>query len=72
MSTTWNISRPVASEISSVDFTVFTTEDILKTSVKQIVNPLTFDETSIHIRPNGGGLYDPALGACRDLRTSYV
>ncbi|KAF8423226.1 RNA polymerase Rpb1 [Tirmania nivea] len=70
MSTAWNISRPVASEITSVDFTAFTTDDILSASVKQIVNPATFDETSIHIRPNDGGLYDPALGASKDLGTS--
>ncbi|KAI5789730.1 hypothetical protein DFH27DRAFT_571828 [Peziza echinospora] len=67
MSTAWNISRPVASQITSVDFSTFSTEDIVKASVKQIVNPTTFDDTSIHIRPNAGGLYDPALGANREL-----
>ncbi|KAF8455247.1 Rpa190 RNA polymerase I subunit A190 [Kalaharituber pfeilii] len=70
MSTAWNISRPVASEIVSVDFKTFSTEDILKASVKQIVNPTTFDDTPLHIRPNEGGLYDPALGANRDLGIS--
>lgn len=62
----------MASEITSVDFTTFTTDDILSASVKQIVNPATFDETSIHVRPNEGGLYDPALGANKDLGTLYV
>lgn len=65
--TVWNTSKPVASEIVGVDFTSFSTEDILQASVKQVVNPVTFDETSLHIRPNPGGLYDPALGANKDL-----
>ena len=67
MSTAWSISRPVSSEIVGVDFSTFSTEEILKASVKQIVNPSTFDDSSVHVRPNPGGLYDPALGANKDL-----
>lgn len=69
-----NISNPVASEVTSVDFTFLSTEDILNVSVKQIVNPVTFENTapgSIPV-PVSGGLYDPALGASDALRQRYV
>lgn len=67
MTSEWNISKPVASEIVGVDFKCFSTEEILKVSVKQIVNPVTFDGNTHHIRATSGGLYDAALGANRDL-----
>lgn len=69
-----NISNPVASEVTGVDFTFLCKEDITKLSVKQIVNPATF-ETVIPGKvpvPVVGGLYDPALGASDTLRQRYT
>jgi len=69
-----NISNPVASEVTGVDFTFLCKEDITKLSVKQIVNPATF-ETVIPGKvpvPVVGGLYDPALGASDMLRQRYI
>ena len=58
-----NISQPVASHIGSVDFGLLSSEDVKSISVKQILNPTTFD-TLLH--PVPGGLYDAALGAWSD------
>ena len=69
-----NVSNPVASEVTGVDFTFLCKEDITKLSVKQIVNPATF-ETVIPGKvpvPVVGGLYDPALGASDTLRQRYT
>lgn len=60
-----NISQPVASAISSVDFSVLTAEEIKRLSVKRVQNATTFD-TLLH--PVPGGLYDPALGAWGDIQ----
>jgi hypothetical protein len=54
-----NISLPVSSTVQSVSFSVLTTEDIRRISVKQITNPVLLDDLNT---PNLGGLYDPALG----------
>ena len=54
-----NISLPIPSTVKSVSFSVLTTEDIRRISVKQITNPVLLDGLN---RPNLGGLYDPALG----------
>jgi hypothetical protein len=54
-----NISLPIPSTVQSVSFSVLTTEDIRRISVKQITNPVLLDDLN---RPNLGGLYDPALG----------
>ena len=45
--------------LSGVSFSVFTTEEILKLSVKELTNPQSFDQIG---HPTIGGLYDPALG----------
>ena len=58
-----NISQPVASFIGSVDFSLLSSADIERISVKRIQNPTTFD-TLLH--PVPGGLYDAALGAWSD------
>lgn len=65
-----NISNPVASEITSVDFSPLSEAEIKRISVKQIVNPLTFEpvEPGRVPIPILGGLYDPALGAWESLR----
>jgi len=55
----YNISNPVSSEVDAVQFGFLSTEDILSISVKQIVNPVTFDGNG---NPRDGGLYDSALG----------
>ncbi|OBA23182.1 beta and beta-prime subunits of DNA dependent RNA-polymerase [Metschnikowia bicuspidata var. bicuspidata NRRL YB-4993] len=63
-----DISQPVGSEVSSVDFGVFSTAEIRKLSAKQITNPVVFD-TLGHTVNNG--LYDLALGAfLRNLCTT--
>ena len=54
-----NISLPIPSTVQSVSFSVLTTEDIRRISVKQVTNPVLLDDLN---RPNVGGLYDPALG----------
>ena len=38
-----DISKPVGSEITSVDFGVLSDEEIRKLSAKQITNPIVFD-----------------------------
>jgi DNA-directed RNA polymerase I subunit RPA1 len=60
-----NISQPVASSITGVDFNFLAAADIRSISVKRIVNPTTFDSL---LNPVPGGLYDPALGAILDNR----
>ncbi|TPX70811.1 DNA-directed RNA polymerase [Spizellomyces sp. 'palustris'] len=54
-----NISNPVSREVTSVAFSFLTPNDIRKLSVKQITNPLLFDNLN---HPTKGGLYDPCLG----------
>lgn len=55
-----DISKPVGSEITSVDFGVLSDEEIRKLSAKQITNPIVFDNLG---HPINGGLYDLSLGA---------
>jgi DNA-directed RNA polymerase I subunit RPA1 len=55
-----NISKPVGSEITEVEFGYFTARDIKNLSVKQITHPQVFDSLG---HPISGGLYDLALGA---------
>ena len=45
--------------LSGVSFSMFTSEEILKLSVKELNNPQSFDQLG---HPTIGGLYDPALG----------
>ncbi|KAK4047541.1 hypothetical protein OIV83_005328 [Microbotryomycetes sp. JL201] len=54
-----NISSPVASQITSVSFSYLTSDDIKRVSVKQVVNPVMFDNLN---QPTLGGMYDPAFG----------
>lgn len=63
-----DISKPVGSEISSVDFGVMSTDEIRKLSAKQITNPIVFDNLGHTVN---NGLYDLALGAfLRNLCTT--
>ncbi|SCU84524.1 LANO_0C01596g1_1 [Lachancea nothofagi CBS 11611] len=55
-----DISKPVGSEITSVDFGVMTALDIRNVSAMQITNPTVLDNLG---HPISGGLYDLALGA---------
>ncbi|CDK29787.1 unnamed protein product [Kuraishia capsulata CBS 1993] len=55
-----DISKPVGTEIVSVDFGVLSAEEVRKVSAKQITNPTVFDNLG---HPINGGLYDLALGA---------
>ncbi|KAK6205186.1 alpha subunit of RNA polymerase I [Scheffersomyces amazonensis] len=55
-----DISKPVGSEIVSVDFGVLSDGEIRKLSAKQITNPTVFDNLG---HPINSGLYDLALGA---------
>ncbi|KAI5481516.1 DNA-directed RNA polymerase I subunit RPA1 [Pseudohyphozyma bogoriensis] len=54
-----NISTPVSSQVSSISFSSLHSSDIRQISVKQVVNPVLFDNLN---QPNAGGLYDPAFG----------
>ncbi|XP_032517861.2 DNA-directed RNA polymerase I subunit RPA1 [Danaus plexippus] len=47
----------------SVQFLMFTDDDIKKLSVAKITNTISFDAMG---NPNKGGLYDPALGPLRE------
>lgn len=63
-----DISKPVGSEITSVDFGVLSTDEIRKLSAKQITNPIVFDNLGHAVN---NGLYDLALGAfLRNLCTT--
>ncbi|KAH3683394.1 hypothetical protein WICPIJ_005613 [Wickerhamomyces pijperi] len=55
-----DISKPVGSEIASVDFSVLSLDEVRKLSAKQITNPTVFDNLG---HPISGGLYDLSLGA---------
>lgn len=55
-----DVSKPVGSEIVSVDFGVLSDNETRKLSAKQITNPTVFDNLG---HPISGGLYDLALGA---------
>ncbi|KAF9955063.1 hypothetical protein BGZ65_003616, partial [Modicella reniformis] len=54
-----NIARPNGTEVTSVAFSFYDAEEIKQISVKQIVNPVLFDNLN---HPTKGGLYDGALG----------
>ncbi|KAI8918337.1 hypothetical protein DFJ77DRAFT_547101 [Powellomyces hirtus] len=54
-----NISNPVSREVTSVAFSFFSNAEIRKLSVKQITNPILFDNLD---HPTKNGLYDTALG----------
>ncbi|KAF2835733.1 DNA-directed RNA polymerase I subunit RPA1 [Patellaria atrata CBS 101060] len=58
-----NISQPVASALSAVEFSFLPSEEIRALSVKRITNPSTFDSL---LHPVPGGLYDSALGSFAD------
>ncbi|EMG49787.1 hypothetical protein SBY92_004773 [Candida maltosa Xu316] len=63
-----DISKPVGSEITSVDFGVLSDNEIRKLSARQITNPIVFDNLG---HPVNGGLYDLSLGAfLRNLCTT--
>ena len=52
-------TRPISSVVTGVSFSYYTAEEVRRLSVKEIVNPVAFDELQ---NPVPGGLYDPALG----------
>ncbi|CAG8469432.1 8106_t:CDS:10, partial [Cetraspora pellucida] len=54
-----NIAHPLGVEINSASFACYSSNEIKKLSVKEIVNPVVFDSLGL---PTEGGLYDPALG----------
>ncbi|GAA5924234.1 hypothetical protein JCM10213_004528 [Rhodosporidiobolus nylandii] len=54
-----DIAHPVSSQITSLSFSYLHAPDIRRVSVKQVVNPVLFDNLN---NPNAGGLYDPAFG----------
>lgn len=58
-----SFSRPVASSIAGVGFTVYSDEEIKRLSVVKVHNTPTLDSFN---NPIPGGLYDPAMGAWGD------
>lgn len=55
-----DIAKPIGSEISNVEFSFLSDEEIRSLSVKQITNPQVFDNLG---HPIANGLYDLSLGA---------
>ncbi|OVA12173.1 RNA polymerase [Macleaya cordata] len=49
--------------VEAVHFSILTTEEVRKQSVKKVTNPILFDSLD---RPSPGGLYDPAMGPLED------
>ena len=49
----------ITKRLNGIAFGFYEPEEIRKLSVKEITNPLAFDQIN---RPLEGGLYDPALG----------
>ncbi|KAI9691321.1 MAG: hypothetical protein M1820_009742 [Bogoriella megaspora] len=58
-----NVSQPVFSKLSAVEFGVLSPDEIRELSVKRITNPVTVDAM---LHPNPGGLYDTAFGPYND------
>jgi DNA-directed RNA polymerase I subunit RPA1 len=58
-----NISKPLVSHISGVDFDFLSSTEIKLLSVKRVINPNTFNSL---LHPNPGGLHDPALGSFKN------
>jgi DNA-directed RNA polymerase I subunit RPA1 len=54
-----DIAHSLHTEVSSISFSFFTSDDIRSVSVKKIDNPVLLDSLNL---PNNGGLYDPKLG----------
>lgn len=54
-----DVSKPIASSITSISFSYLSSNDIRKVSVKQATNPQLFDNLNM---PSTNGLYDPAYG----------
>ena len=49
----------ISRRLHGVSFLIYTSDEIIKQSVKRVTNPETFDEL---LHPNFGGLYDIAFG----------
>lgn len=64
-----NISQAVGAGVSSVEFGVYTEDEIRRISVKEINNPVLLDNLG---HPNPGGLYDLALGPYMGRGSLYV
>jgi hypothetical protein len=54
-----NVAYSLPSSVTGISFSLLSTQDVRRISVKQIVNTVLLDDLN---RPNIGGLYDPALG----------
>jgi hypothetical protein len=58
-----SFARPVPSTLAAVDFSIYSSDDIKKISVKRIFNTPSLDSLN---NPVPSSLYDPALGAWGD------
>ena len=54
------IDEPISSSLNGAQFSYYTADEIRQLSVKQITNPMAYDQLN---RPIKGGICDPALGA---------
>lgn len=69
-----NIAVPVSSEVTGVEFSIYTSSELKSISVKSITEPVAIN---VYGQPNLEGLYDPALGAnelvdiCSTCNLSY-
>lgn len=65
-----NVTGPavVSREVASVQFSVYSDDEVRRLSVKQITNPVLFDNLN---HPTRNGLYDAALGPL-DRNAAYA
>jgi DNA-directed RNA polymerase I subunit RPA1 len=54
-----DIAHPISSTITSISFSHLQSDDIRRISVKQVTNPVLFDNLN---QANAGGMYDAAYG----------
>lgn len=54
-----DIAQPISSSIATISFSYLHSEDIRRISVRQVVNPVLFDNLN---QANAGGMYDPVFG----------
>lgn len=60
----------IKDRFSATSYSFYTDEEIVKLSVKQILNPTAFDHLG---KPTSGGIYDKALGVSPfDHRSKYT
>ena len=60
-------NKEIVNRIEHVQFGYYSSEDVRRLSVKEIKNPIAFDQLQ---RPLANGLYDPSLGNTIKLKNN--